>query len=42
LREAYIQTARNKAAVVNHLAQRLVESAAKPSAPPALAPAAPK
>jgi peptidyl-prolyl cis-trans isomerase SurA len=40
LREAYIGVARNKAAVVNHLAQRLVESAAKPPSMPV--PLAPK
>lgn len=42
LRAAYVETVREKATVVNYLARRLVESAGKPSAPPALAPAAPK
>jgi peptidyl-prolyl cis-trans isomerase SurA len=40
LRAAYIEAARNRAAVVNHLARRLVEAQGK--MPPTLAPTAPK
>jgi peptidyl-prolyl cis-trans isomerase SurA len=38
LRTAYMEAARNKATVVNHLARRLVESQGKLSAAPTLAP----
>jgi hypothetical protein len=37
-RTAYVEAARNKATVVNHLAQRIVESQGKPSSAPTLAP----
>ena len=40
LRTAYVETIRNKATVVNHIARRIVESQGK--LPPALAPTAPK
>ena len=40
LRTAYLETGRNKATVVNHVARRIVESQGK--LPPTLSPAAPK
>jgi parvulin-like peptidyl-prolyl isomerase len=38
LRAAYVEAARNKATIVNHLARRLVESYGKPTSPPTLGP----
>jgi len=42
LRAAYVETARENAKVVNHLARRLVESAGKPPTIPSLPLAPPK